>query len=405
MHPEMKEEFRVRRLQVVFDIAAVRGGVRKLCREFGIAKSTYYYWKKRYELLGKSGLYRHKPILYSSPRKTQPEVTEKVLELRNEHNMGPMKIVYYLKRYHGIDVSESTVYRILKAHGVSRLGREKIKRTTHSRRYSKDVPGHHIQMDVKFLFFKDLDGKRIKRFQCTAIDDATRIRALKVYHRHTQANAIDFFDYVVEKFPFRIKTIRTDRGHEFQAKFHWHVEDSGMEHVYIKPMTPQLNGKVERSHRTVLHMANRTFRTDQLMNYILTSLLLEISEEAYIKAQRSHINTIEENHFSEVLEWIRLNMRNNITLTEVANYFHYNPEYFSRIFKKNTKQTFIRYLMEIRLKKARDLLINTTMGIKEIAFYVGYNNPKYFMKAFKKSEQMTPSEYRSSMCLTHLNNL
>ncbi len=75
-------------------------------------------------------------------------------------------------------------------------------------------------------------------------------RALKIDKRHTQANAIDFIDYVVEKFPFRIRTIRTDRGHEFQALFHWHVADQGMEHVYIKPRTPQLNGKVERSHRT-----------------------------------------------------------------------------------------------------------------------------------------------------------
>jgi transposase len=56
--------------------------------------------------------------------------------------------------------------------------------------------------------------------------------------------------HVVKRFPFRIHTIRTDRGHEFQAQFHWHVEDQGMRHVYIKPRTPQLNGKVERSHRT-----------------------------------------------------------------------------------------------------------------------------------------------------------
>jgi transposase InsO family protein len=93
-------------------------------------------------------------------------------------------------------------------------------------------------------------GGPARRYQYTAIDDATRIRALKVYRRHTQANAIDFIDYVVEKFPFRICTIQTDRGHEFQALFHWHVADLGMEHVYIKPRTPQLNGKVERSHRT-----------------------------------------------------------------------------------------------------------------------------------------------------------
>jgi transposase InsO family protein len=55
---------------------------------------------------------------------------------------------------------------------------------------------------------------------------------------------------VVKKFPFRIRTIRTGRGHEFQALFHWHVADLGMEYVYIKPRTPQLNGKLERSHRT-----------------------------------------------------------------------------------------------------------------------------------------------------------
>ena len=62
------------------------------------------------------------------------------------------------------------------------------------------------------------------------------------------ARLIDFINYVVETLPFRIKTIRTDIGHEFQTKFHWHVSDLGMLHVDIKPATPRLNGKVERSH-------------------------------------------------------------------------------------------------------------------------------------------------------------
>jgi transposase InsO family protein len=70
----------------------------------------------------------------------------------------------------------------------------------------------------------------------------------KVYNKHTQINAINFIDYVINKFPFRIHTIQTDNGHEFQAKFHWHVEDLGMRHVYIKPTMLHLNGKVERSH-------------------------------------------------------------------------------------------------------------------------------------------------------------
>ena len=88
-------------------------------------------------------------------------------------------------------------------------------------------------MDVKFLIFKDKQGKKLKRYQYTAIDDATWVRALKVYERHTQKNAIDFVDYVIDKFPFRIQQIRTDRGHEFQAQFHWYVEDLGMRHAFI----------------------------------------------------------------------------------------------------------------------------------------------------------------------------
>jgi transposase InsO family protein len=102
---------------------------------------------------------------------------------------------------------------------------------------------------VKFLSFKHEDSRKIKRYQYTAIDDATRVRALKIYLRHNQKSSIDFIDYVVEKFPFRIHTVRTDRGHEWQARLHWHVEDKGIRHVYIKPRSPQLNGKVERSQQ------------------------------------------------------------------------------------------------------------------------------------------------------------
>jgi transposase InsO family protein len=92
--------------------------------------------------------------------------------------------------------------------------------------------------DLKF--YRDLLWRRLT---------ATRISALKIFSRHTQKNAIEFIDYVESKFPFRINTIRTDRGHEFQARFHWHAEDKGLKHIYIKPASPQLNGKVERSYR------------------------------------------------------------------------------------------------------------------------------------------------------------
>lgn len=111
-------------------------------------------------------------------------------------------------------------------------------------RYEKQVPEHHVQVDVKFLFFKDEQRKRIKRYQYTTIDDATRIRALKVYEKHNQANAIDFVNYVIDKFPFRIHTIQTDNGNEFQSRFDWHPNDLGIHHRYIKLRTPKLTARL-----------------------------------------------------------------------------------------------------------------------------------------------------------------
>ena len=182
-----------------------------------------------------AGLENRKTAPKNPANRTAPEIVEKVLHLRKTYHLGPMRIVWYLARYHAITISDAGVYRILKRHGLSRLPGGTRVRKIHTKRYEKQVPGHQIQVDVKFLKFDGKDGKSVKRYQYTAIDDATRIRALKIYDRHNQANAIDFIITVIARFPFRIREVRTDNGHEFQAKFHWHVEDQGIRHAYIKP--------------------------------------------------------------------------------------------------------------------------------------------------------------------------
>lgn len=247
---EIKEYLKFRRKLFILNYAKELGNTAKALREFDVNKSTFYKWKKDYEADGPDGLIRKKPVARSHPNAIKQEVIDKVLDIRRRFQMGSWRIKWYLERYHGISISESSVTRILIRNGVNRLLNAKSRRTLHTKRYAKNTPGHHVQMDVKFITLKDPKGKTVRRFQYTAIDDATRIRALKVYFKHNQANAIDFSDYVIDKFPFRIHTIRTDRGHEFQAKFHWHIEDLGIRHQYIKPRTPQLNGKVERSHLT-----------------------------------------------------------------------------------------------------------------------------------------------------------
>ena len=226
------------------------GNISKTCRYCGISRQTYYVWKRAYDREGESALINSKPCPENPTIRVAPVIEEKILYLRRSYYLGPLRISWFMERYHGIRVSPAGVYSVLKRNGLNRLPRKLTRQGVKTHRYEKQVPGHHIQVDVKFLTLRTEPGKKIRRFQYTAIDDATRIRALKIYPRHTQENAIKFIDYVIRKFPFRIHTVRTDNGHEWQAKFHWHLADLGIGHVYIKPRSPRLNGKVERSHGT-----------------------------------------------------------------------------------------------------------------------------------------------------------
>ena len=245
-HPQLK-----RRLAVL-EHAAVGKNVSRTCRFFGISRDTFYEWRKAYLRDGEAGLLpRKRGAKRPHPNRLPESLQAQILQVRREFNLGPQRIVWYLQRYHSIRVSTGGVCGTLKRNGLNLLPNTASVRAIPSwHRYEKDVPGHHVQVDVKFLSLVATGGRRVRRFQYTAIDDATRVRALRIYPAHNQRTAIEFIDYVLERFPFRVRQIRTDRGHEFQAQFHWHVEELGIQHVYIKPRTPRLNGKVERSHRT-----------------------------------------------------------------------------------------------------------------------------------------------------------
>jgi hypothetical protein len=107
-----------------------------------------------------------------------------ILYLRRTYHLGPQRIAWYLGRYLAITISSGGVYGVLMRNGLNRLPPNAPKRTMLWHRYEKQVPGHHVQIDVRFLNFTDADDKPVHRFQYTAIDDATRIRALKIYAPH-----------------------------------------------------------------------------------------------------------------------------------------------------------------------------------------------------------------------------
>ena len=116
-----------------------------------------------YRQHGLAGLENRKTAPKNPANRTAPEIVEKVLHLRTTYRLGPIRIVWYLARYHAITISDAGVYRILRRNGLSRLPGGTGVRKIHTQRYQKQVPGHQ-SVDVKFLKFAAKDGKPVKRY-------------------------------------------------------------------------------------------------------------------------------------------------------------------------------------------------------------------------------------------------
>lgn len=96
----------------------------------------------------------------------------------------------------------------------------------------------------------------------------------------------------------------------------------------------------------------------------------------------------------DVLQYIEKNLENDINLNIVAEYFSHTPSYMSSLFKKGVGMGFNEYLTKMRIKKAKDMLINTNIPVNEISKICGYYNPKYFAVTFKKVLGKSPTNFR-----------
>lgn len=86
----------------------------------------------------------------------------------------------------------------------------------------------------------------------------------------------------------------------------------------------------------------------------------------------------------------------DICLQDAAASLHYSDVYFCRFFKQNFEKNFIMYLSELRVEKAKKLLTDVTVNVREVSKQVGYRDSGYFTKVFKRITGETPSEYRNA---------
>ncbi len=98
----------------------------------------------------------------------------------------------------------------------------------------------------------------------------------------------------------------------------------------------------------------------------------------------------------KIIEWIHQHYDTDLTLEECASRLHYNANYLSSVFRKETNYSFSEYLSAYRFNMAKKWLTETDMPIKDIASRLRYNNSQNFIRSFRKQEGITPGQYRES---------
>ena len=93
-------------------------------------------------------------------------------------------------------------------------------------------------------------------------------------------------------------------------------------------------------------------------------------------------------------EYIQENYRRDLSLDELSKELDISPYYFSKLFKEETGSNFVEYLTNLRMSRAQELLKDERCSMKEICLEVGYSDPNYFSRIFKKNFSVTPTEYR-----------
>lgn len=116
-----------------------------------------------------------------------------------------------------------------------------------------------------------------------------------------------------------------------------------------------------------------------------------------VQIQKSNYDFSGIDKINEVFNFINSNYKTKISLQNIATRFNMSSATFARFFKLRTKKTFSQYLIEIRIKRACELIRNGTHNITESCYDSGFTNISNFQRQFKNVLQMTPTQYKDKI--------
>lgn len=138
---------------------------------------------------------------------------------------------------------------------------------------------------------------------------------------------------------------------------------------------------------TVEEALNLYSRTSGLPEHQL-SIPQESAEEADHTAQRmAHLR-------DNIEQYIRTRYTTELSMQDVARAMNYSEAYFCKLFKQCFKVNFSAWLNEFRVERAKEMLLDSRLSVRDVSIACGYTDANYFARVFKRITGKTPSEYR-----------
>lgn len=218
--------------------------VKETCLIFGISRKTYYYWRVKDYGFEEND---YQPIKVQPNLKLTKEVKKIIEECKLKTNYGPLKMKQYLKKFYGLSLSPTIIYRYYKRKHLIRKPQRK-QPWYEPLKYALTIekPGQGVQMDVKYVY-----ENGVRKYQFSCLDPFTKKHHFTVFATKESQNAIDAFKATEKYFGFKIFSIQTDNGSEFRGCFHDWLIKRNTPHYFIPKKSPYWNANVERVHRTI----------------------------------------------------------------------------------------------------------------------------------------------------------